>query len=448
MRTGKSRTIVETSNRLHHRHNVTGVLVIAPNGVHRQWLEEFETWSAVHVHGMAWSSKNTRPTQINYFLNDRLPGLHVLTVNAEALQLKRVQKLIQKFLALHGHGDDVLIVFDESHLFRRPGARRTRLARGLAKRCGWRRILTGTAALNSPLHLFSQFELLQPGALGFSTYTEFKNRHATYRMERLANGRTFPRLVEYRDLDKLQFAVSLWSSIIPREEAELPPVIETRREVPLSKAQKEAYDQLLTGLWAIDEETELEKHFLKLQQVLGGFVLVEGEVHDIEKTCPRIEAMLEEVRGADCRVIIWARFKEDIRRIVEALKAEEYEVVQYHGDTPQGERDKAKQLLQHGDNDRIVFVGQPQSAGTGLTLSAASTVIWYSHVHDAIVREQASARATAKGDESVVMVDLVAPSTLDEHILQLLEGKKNLESEYFGIGFKELLASMRNAGTK
>ena len=242
MRSGKTRVIIETASRLYKEGRVTGLLVTAPNGVHAQWAtRQLPEWATCDFGSpLAWRSSDTKPKHVEGFLMGAGSGLHVLTLNVEALQLKRVQDLVRCFLKVHGGGSKLMVAFDESHDFRRPGARRTRLARGLAKRCAFRRILTGTAALNSPLHLFSQFELLMPCALGHRTFTSFKAHHADYAQQTLANGRTFPKLTGYRNLEELRNWVALWASVVTRSQTEVPDVLQTARVVTLSQPKKRA----------------------------------------------------------------------------------------------------------------------------------------------------------------------------------------------------------------
>ncbi len=452
MRTGKTRPIIESARRLRESGEVTGLLVIAPNGVHAQWIDrEIPRWMPEGVHAsLAWRSGSTKPEDARDVLADsRELGLRCLALNVDALRVERAQFLVRSFLKSNGGGERVMVAFDESHEFRRPGARKTRLARGLAGRCRYRRILTGTAALNSPLHLWSQFELLWPCALGHRTFGEFQSYHAEFRQQRRRDGRSYPQITGYRRLEELREWVSLWASVVPRSEADVPDVLRTTRIVALSAKQRRAYDDLKRDTLKVAAEgggeVEVKAHMMKLQQVLGGFVhtdstLREAKVHSVDDDPPRLSALVEEVVGSEpCKVIVWCRFREDIRRCVAALRKAGVETVEYHGGVNAADRESAIVRFQ-GGSEPVAFVGQPQAAGQGLDLSAASTIIWYSHVHDAIVREQASARASARGDTAVVLVDLVAEGTLDQGMLDLLDGKASLAEALTGEGLAALLS--------
>lgn len=445
MRTGKTRVIVESVSKLYEDGMVTGLIIIAPNGVHSQWVNrELPKWYGQPTNSLVWRSSQTKAADVESFLKDCSYGeLNALSINVDALRVERLQVLIRKFLKAHDNGGQVMIVFDESHEFRKPGARKTRLARGLAKRCAYRRILTGTAALNSPLHVWSQFELLKPCALGHRTFGLFQSYYAEFQQMRRGDGRNYPKVVGYRNLDELQEWVSLWATVVPRSQADVPDVLRTKRTVTLSKAQQKAYSDLKKNVLklATDEgELEILSHMMKLQQVLGGFIHTDEGVYSIDDNPPRLTALVEEVLGSEpCRVIVWCRFREDIRRVCKALHKAGVATAEYHGGINSAGREEALRQMELTP-EPFAFVGQPQSAGQGLDLSSASTVIWYSHVHDAIVREQASARASVKGGDAVTLVDLVAEGTMDLGILQLLDGKASLAEALTGEGLANLLA--------
>src|SRR5262245_44090226 len=55
MRTGKTRTVVEHACALYDSLSINGVVVVAPNGVHRQWAEEqIHMWGRGKQDGFAW----------------------------------------------------------------------------------------------------------------------------------------------------------------------------------------------------------------------------------------------------------------------------------------------------------------------------------------------------------------------------------------------------------
>ena len=79
------------------------------------------------------------------------------------------------------------------------------------------------------------------------------------------------------------------------------------------------------------------------------------------------------------------------------------------------------------DVDVLVFVGQIATAGLGITLTAASTMVFYSLDYSMSNFEQAKARIHRTGQkENCTYIYLIASNTVDEKILKALKNKANL----------------------
>jgi len=86
------------------------------------------------------------------------------------------------------------------------------------------------------------------------------------------------------------------------------------------------------------------------------------------------------------------------------------------------------------------FVGQPRTGGYGITLTAASTVIYYSNSYDLEIRLQSEDRAHRIGQEDkVTYIDLVTPGTIDVKILAALRSKIDLAGKVLGEEVKDWL---------
>jgi SNF2 family DNA or RNA helicase len=108
-------------------------------------------------------------------------------------------------------------------------------------------------------------------------------------------------------------------------------------------------------------------------------------------------------------------------------------VATYYGATPQDERQEIVNAFQDMDSPLRFFVGQPRTGGYGITLTAASTVVYYSNSYDLEIRLQSEDRAHRIGQKkSVTYVDLVSPKTIDEKILLALKDKINLADQVLG----------------
>ncbi len=465
MRTGKSKLTIDTACHLATSDLIDAVIVLAPNGVHENWIQRelpLHHWDAVPRDTLTWRTgtagelggtrvlvEERRGWQKRHDAwwarADRVLGtgrLAWFAFNSESMTRKDVRRFIAKVVRRRR----VLLIIDESQDFRTPGSKRTHMARALANKCLYRRILTGTLVTNSPLHAWSQFELLERGCLGFSTYKEFKAHHAYYEIERNRRGQSYPVLKEYKNLDELQGRMAVLSSVVLRSDChDLPDVVRRPRRIELTDEQLRLYRELhrqftleLGGqIVSVGENTN---KLIKLQQVVSGFLVDEyGDVHDVPGANPRLEAVSDEVYLSPGKVIVWCRFREDMDRVASRLTADGHEVVQYHGRVSSEEKARVRTLFEPGaENDVKVLVGYPTA---GIDLSAAWEIVWYSHTFDAIKREQADERATAIGGRNIGLTDITAPG-VDEYVLENVMAKISVADALAGQGMKDALERM------
>ena len=457
MRTGKTKAVLDLACYRHLRKDIQAVLVIAPNGVHVNWVRRQlpqHMWESVPYMAHAWQAseahKPEHAASLERLLALRGEKLAVLAVNSESIIHDKPAKLIQRFLKRHA--GKVLLVVDESHDFRSPGSKRTKRARSLKRYCKVRRILTGTAVSNSPLAAYSQFELLADHALGFDKFSDFESHYAYYVQERTKGGRSYDRLDHYRNLDDLQGRMAEWSSVVLREDVDdMPDLVMDERTVVLPDSMMQAYRTLVKEMiLELDGGGEVEAvdggaRLIKLQQMLGGFVVdIDGVVRELvsDDENPRIQSMLEDVRESDRKCIVWCKYREDIRRVVRSLAAAGIKCVEYHGAVhSQSKRQEAIDLF-NDDPSVKVFVGQPKAGGQGLDLSAADLILWYSHTFDLIERDQANERATQIGGKTVTIRDYITPGTVDEYILANLNQKRSVSESLAGRGLRDRLLAL------
>ncbi|UFK26702.1 helicase [Roseobacter phage RDJL6] len=469
MRTGKSKLIVDTACWLRKLDEISAVIVLAPNGVHENWVtRELPThhWDTVGFSALAWrtsiaGSKGEARVrayerqswkeqhdgfwlQVEAMLKDQ-DKLAWFALASETVTRKDVRNLVARIV--RRKKGRILLIVDESDDFGAPGSKKTMMIRALARKCAYNRILTGTVVENSPLRAYSQFELLGEKTLGFENYEEFKEAYAVYEKRKLRNGREFPQLKEYKDLDDLRDRMAEHSSVVLRSDCEdLPDLVRTSRRIELTEQQKDAYRDLLesTILEIGDEEICLGEHppgLVKFQQIVSGYLVDEfGDEHTIPGGNPRLDALVDEVQMTGGRTVIWCAFRRDMDQVVEALKAAGRNVLEYHGRSTDAEKAKARMEFAPGVESKYDdLVGHPKSGGRGLNLSGADKIIWYSHTTDAVVRYQADERATEVGGQNVPVVDFRADG-VDDYILdEILLPKAETSEDVARTGLKEVL---------
>jgi SNF2 family DNA or RNA helicase len=286
------------------------------------------------------------------------------------------------------------------------------------------------------MDLFSQCAFLSKDALGFTSYYAFRGRYSIV-AHRMLGPKTFTEITGYKKLDELTDKLEKFSSRILKSEClDLPEKIYLRRDVILSQEQARAYTQMHKLALAKLDNGELATtasvltQIMRLQQICCGFLQPdEGDL----KVFPnkRLDSLMEIIEETQGKAIIWATYTFDIKNIAKVLRAKfgASAVATYYGETPQDERQEIVTKFQDPNSDLLFFVGQPKTGGYGITLTAASTVIYYSNSYDLEIRLQSEDRAHRIGQKkAVTYIDLVSPGTIDEKILSALRSKINLAS--------------------
>ena len=172
---------------------------------------------------------------------------------------------------------------------------------------------------------------------------------------------------------------------------------------------------------------------MRLQQITcGHFKADDGSMQEIKNNrITELMDLLEEVEG---KAIIWAHWRHDIATIVREIE-KEYpgSVMPYYGDTTSDDRQKAIKEIQNPESKVRFLVGTPQTAGYGITLTGASTMIYYSNGYDLEKRQQSEARIDRIGQEKpMTYIDILAEDTIDEKIVKALRKKVNIATEIMG----------------
>jgi SNF2 family DNA or RNA helicase len=227
---------------------------------------------------------------------------------------------------------------------------------------------------------------------------------------------------------------------------DLPDKVYLRREVELTDEQIQAYKQM-TEIALVQMEsgvvttTNALTQLMRLHQITCGHVkLDDGTVVNLPHK--RIDELLAAIEETDGKVIIWATYRHDIEDIKFHLQTAYgmASVAAYYGETTSDERERIVNDFQDPNSALRFFVGNPSTGGYGLTLTAASTVIYYSNSFDLEKRLQSEDRAHRIGQaKNVTYVDLIAPNTVDEKIVKALRDKINIATQVLGEDLKQWL---------
>ena len=449
MGTGKSKVCIDTASMLYERGEIDTFIVVAPKGVYRNWANiEIPAHMPERVlEGSTTSVWRPSPTKAAkeglLSLTRPAENFRILVMNVEAFSTQKGQKFLEAVLK----ASNALLAIDESTAIKSPKASRTKALLKLSSLAKYRRILTGFPVTQSPMDLWSQCRFMDETLLGEcgNNFFQFQYRYAVMN-KRTMGAHSFNQIVGYRNLEELSGLLKNFSSRIMKDDClDLPSKIYVQRNVTLSTDQERIYNDLKKYALAHIEDAEfmtatnVMTQLLRMQQVLSGHTKADsGETIEIKDN--RLDELIGCLEEAEGKAIIWSRFRYDIKRIAAALikKYGPGSTVTYFGDTTDDERTEAIERFQNGD--ARFFIGNPQTGGYGITLTAATTVIYFANSFDLAVRMQSEDRAHRIGQtKHVTYIDLIAEGTIDEQIVKALRSKMDIASVVMGEELKEWL---------
>jgi len=439
---GKSKVLIDNIAWLYWNNKIDTAIIVAPKGVYTNWKNNElpahlsdDISSKVYI----WKSSLTKreTTELKSSVgHDARTNLRILLINVEAFATKKIFKFLDTFT----HRSNYLIAVDESTTIKNIKAKRTKALIKFSEGAKYKRILTGAPITKSPLDLYSQCLFMSDKVLGFDSYWSFQGRYAVI-MNRKMGSHQFNQVVGYKNLDELKKKIDPHSYRVTKKEAlDLPPKTYVTRQVDLTMEQERHYQSLKKSSVALLEDgnmvtaPEVMTRLLRLQQLLCGYLVTDdGEVKHIPNN--RLAVLLEVIEEMEGKVIIWSRFRHDIMKICSSLKGVygQDSTVTYFGDTTMAQRDEAIARFQNPEDPTRFFISNAQTGGMGITLHAATNVIYYSNDFNLESRVQSEDRAHRVGQHNPVLyVDLVCPNTVDVHIVKTLVNKNKLANITLG----------------
>lgn len=445
--TGKTKVVLDTAAYLFMLGKIDLLFVVAPNGVHRNWMDECEKHIPDHIDYVSafWGPRAKDRAEFNKVIEWRHNGplLRILAMNIEALSHKSgLDMAIKAF-----KGRKPFMTVDESHKIKTPGASRTKACVNLGLRAEFRRILTGTPLTKGYEDFYAQFKFLNPQIINAKTFAEFRSRYCKM------GGYEFRSVVGYMNVDDLLKRISPFSFEANKKDClDLPPQTFVRTEVELSDEQKRLYKQLKDDfILEVSKEDTFEvtvamTRIMRLQAIISGFVAnpETKESMAIPGPNPRLDKVVDLVEEAQRgKIVVWTRFRWDVRAVCDRLQAEGYSVFPYYGDMKETQRYESLQGFRAAPPG-AVWVATRATGGTGLTVVEADTAINYSHDWKWEERDQAHSRNHRIGQtRPCTYYDLVAPGTADVKCLAKLAERDNIANSVKNLSeFRKLLTEL------
>lgn len=392
------------------------MLIVAPLSILSVWEAEFAQFAAFDYALAVLTGDSAKKTDTLRHMNGA--ALQVAVVNYES-----AWRMEQELAAW---GPD-LIVCDEGHKIKTHNISASKAMHRLGAKAGYRLLLTGTLITNKAIDVFSPYKFLNPTIFGTSFYA-FRSRY----FDMVGYGNHTPVLKRSMEAELSARLHSIAYRAAKADCLDLPETTDVVRQVELEPAARKIYRSLVKESFAELASGEVTApnvltRLLRLSQLTGGFLGSDenAAVQQISSTkLSAMEDILESAVAEGQKLVIIARFLPEIRAICKELDGRGLRYACITGEV----QDRAAQVAQfQNDPDVPVFVGQIATAGLGLTLTAASTMVFYSLDYSMSNYEQAKARIHRVGQRNpCTYIHLIAKGTVDEKVLTALRNKADL----------------------
>ena len=416
MGTGKSLTAIAITGALSQAGRIRRVLIVAPLSILGVWEEEFQKFAAFpYALAVLSGSSAKKLDTLRHMIGT---ALQVVVVNYESAW--RLEKALTAW-----HPD--LIIADEGHKIKTHNIAASKAMHRMGREASYRLLLTGTVITNKAIDVFSQYKFLNPAIYGNSFYA-FRNRY----FDMVGYGNHTPVLKKSMESELTEKLHSISYRATKAECLDLPETTDMIRQIELEPAAlriyrglvKESYAELAGGEVTA---TNILTRLLRLSQLTGGFLGNDKTAAVEQVSAAKLSALEDILDGAVAegkKLVIIARFIPEIKAICKLLEKRGLGYSCITGEVKN--RDEQVARFQN-EPEVMAFVGQIATAGLGITLTAASTMVFYSLDYSMSNFEQTKARIHRVGQRMpCTYLYLVARGTVDEKVLAALESKADL----------------------
>jgi SNF2 family DNA or RNA helicase len=407
--TGKTMSALWSADYLMRKGLVKKVLILSPlSTLERVWADgvflNFPDRTYAVLHGTAERRARLLNADVDFYIVNH-DGFKIIAQQAK-------------------HMFDLVIV-DEATVFRNPQTQRFKsFNKWMDEHPNIRLwLMTGTPTPNEPTDAWALAKLVGSPYIP-KTYTGFRDQVMT-------------KIGQYKFVPRPN-AIEIVSNVLhpavrfTRDEClDLPPTVFQTRGVVLTADQRQHYDAMWKSFvtevqneGAISAANEAVK-LNKLVQISCG-VAYGNDGRNIYLDCkPRVDAVREVITEVNGKVIVFVPLTGTLHMLEKEL-AKDWTVAVVNGEVPAHKRNEIFQSFQNSP-DPQVLIAHPATMAHGLTLTAASTVIWYGPINSNEIYTQANGRIERIGKVHSSLVVHIEATPLESKMYQRLEKKQSLQ---------------------
>lgn len=424
---GKTLTAIAIAGAGYQMGKIERLLIVAPTSVVAVWPKELQEYAKFkYTCKTLLGEKKQRLKQIDDLIKFPFKALKVAVINYESTWRPEILEKLKEF-------DADMVIADESQRIKTYDAAQSKAMHELGDQARYKLILSGTPVQTAAIDIWSQYRFLDKSVFG-DNFFKFRGRYA------IMGGYGNKKIVGYKDLEGLIKKEHSIAFRVTKDEAlDLPEQTFETRKIQFSQKEKNLYERIkkdsyaeLDGGGHITATTVLTR-LLRLQQLAGGFLVQDDAQKPQLVSRAKLDALADIIEdyviGSGKKLVIFARFIAEVKAIMELadkVLPKELKQVAIYGDIKKEDRgDIVKQFQE--DPKTVLFIGQIDTAGTGITLTAADTCVYYSKNFNYATYSQSLSRIHRIGQRNCcTYIDLEIEGTIDELISKALSRKEDM----------------------
>ena len=417
--TGKTASAIWAADYLMKQRKIKRVLIVCPLSImDSAWRNDLFTFAMHRTVDVAYGSKRKREKVIN-------GGAEFVIINYDGVSIVEDAVKAARF---------DLVIVDEATHYKNVQTTRWKTLNRILHEDTWLWMMTGTPAAQSPLDAYGLAKLVNSQAVprffgAFRDMVMYKQTQFKWAPKETAN-------------ETVHHALQPAIRFTKDECLDLPDMVYVKRNVELTKQQAKYYEALRKRnvLQVAGEDVTAVNAAVamnKLLQISAGAVYSDGGDtvrFDIKN---RYSVLKEAIDESSKKVLVFIPFKHIIDVLSEKLTKDGITCAVIRGDVSVSNRTNIFKRFQETTDPQVLLI-QPQAAAHGVTLTAASTVVWWGPTSSLETYAQANARVHRSGQTSKCTVVQLQGSTVERHVYKLLDARIDVHAKMIDL-YKEIL---------
>ena len=417
--TGKTASAIWAADFLMQKKIINRVLVICPLSImDSAWRNDLFSFAMHRTVDVAHGNKDKRAKIINN-------GADFVIINYDGVE-------VVKDVIANGGFD--LIIVDEATHYKNVQTKRWKTLKKLINEDTWLWMMTGTPAAQSPLDAYGLAKMVNPLQVPrfFGTFRE----------------QVMYRVTQFKWIAKDTAKSTVFAALQPairftKEQClDLPDMVYTKRKIELTTQQKKYYEMLrkrmvmqVAGehITAVNAAVNINK----LLQISAGAIYTDDGDSIQFDISNRYKVLREVIDECSQKVLVFVPFRHTIDMLANKLTSDGITSDIIRGDVPAHKRSEIFERFQNTPDPKVLII-QPQAAAHGVTLTAASTVVWWGPTSSLETYAQANARVHRSGQKHKCTVIQLAGSLVEQRVYSLLDDKIDAHSAIINL-YKEVL---------